>query len=85
MWAGAILLEAGLGVAVIAGSAAAALAGAALMLGFAAALIRAPVMPNGWPSAIAPPNGLRRSGSIPSSSRHGTTWAANASLSSIRS
>jgi hypothetical protein len=41
VWAGAILLEAGLGVAVIAGSAAAALAGAALMLGFAAALIRA--------------------------------------------
>ena len=41
VWAGAVLLEGGLGVAVIAGSDAAALAGAALMLGFAAALTRA--------------------------------------------
>ena len=36
-------------------------------------MIRAPVIPNGWPSAIAPPNGFSFSGSIPSSSRHGTT------------
>ena len=48
-------------------------------------MIRAPVMPNGWPSAIAPPNGLSFSGSMPHSSRHGTTWAANASLSSSTS
>ena len=48
-------------------------------------LMRAPVIPNGWPSAIAPPNGLSFSGSRPSSSRHGTTWAANASLSSTMS
>ena len=48
-------------------------------------MIRAPVMPNGWPRAIAPPNGLSFSGSMPHSSRHGTTWAANASLSSSTS
>ena len=48
-------------------------------------MMRAPVIPNGWPSAIAPPNGLSFSSSMPHSSRHGTTWAANASLSSTTS
>ena len=48
-------------------------------------MIRAPVMPNGWPSAIAPPLMLSLSGSMPSSSRHGSTCAANASLISTRS
>ena len=48
-------------------------------------MMRAPVIPNGWPRAIAPPNGLSFSGSMPHSSRHGTTWAANASLSSTTS
>ena len=44
--------------------------------------IRAPVMPNGWPSAIAPPWGLRRSskGSMPMPRADGITCAANASL-----
>ena len=28
-------------------------------------MIRAPVIPNGWPSAIAPPNGLSFSASMP--------------------
>src|SRR6202045_489269 len=28
-------------------------------------MIRAPVMPNGWPRAIAPPNGLSVSSAIP--------------------
>ena len=45
-------------------------------------MMRAPVIPNGWPRAIAPPNGLSFSWSMPHSSRQGTTWAANASLSS---
>ena len=31
-------------------------------------MMRAPVMPNGWPSAIAPPNGLSLSSSMPRSS-----------------
>ncbi len=48
-------------------------------------MMRAPVIPNGWPSAIAPPNGLSFSGSIPHSCMQGTTWAANASLSSTTS
>ena len=34
-------------------------------------MMRAPVIPNGWPSAIAPPNGLSFSASMPHSSRHG--------------
>ena len=45
---------------------------------------RAPLMPNGWPSAIAPPRGLTR-GSLsarPSSLVHASTWAAKASLNS---
>src|SRR3954451_9335649 len=48
-------------------------------------MIRAPVIPNGCPRAIAPPNGLSLSSSIPSSSLHGTIWAANASLISTMS
>ena len=48
-------------------------------------MIRAPVIPNGWPRAIAPPNGLSFSSGIPSSSRQGTIWAANASLISTMS
>src|SRR5262249_14790584 len=51
------------------------------------AMIRAPVMPYGWPSAIAPPCGLSLSlkGSIPSSRHTGSTCAANASFSSTTS
>ena len=41
--------------------------------------------PSGWPSAIAPPLTLTRSGSSPSSSMHTSDCAANASLSSTRS
>jgi hypothetical protein len=48
-------------------------------------MIRAPVIPNGWPSAMAPPNGLSFSSSIPSSCLQGTIWAAKASLISITS
>jgi HAD superfamily hydrolase (TIGR01509 family) len=46
---------------------------------------RAPVIPKGWPSAIAPPNGLSWSSSSPSSSLQGTICAANASLISTMS
>ncbi len=45
-------------------------------------MIRTPVIPNGWPSAIAPPCGLSLSKSNPISSAIGSTCAANASLSS---
>ena len=48
-------------------------------------MIRAPVIPNGWPRAIAPPKGLSCSSAIPSLRAHGRTWAANASLSSTMS
>ena len=49
--------------------------------------MRAPVMPNGWPKAIAPPLGLMRGSS---SGRfqlrmQARLWAANASFSSITS
>ncbi len=47
--------------------------------------MRAPLHPIGWPRAIAPPLTLSRSGSKPSSRSTASTWAANASLSSIRS
>src|ERR1700685_4060331 len=47
--------------------------------------IRAPVIPNGWPTAIAPPFTLSRDGSMPSSRDDGMTCAANASLISTRS
>src|ERR1700694_439543 len=49
--------------------------------------MRAPVIPNGWPSAIAPPCGLSLSlkGSTPSSRAEGMTWAAKASLISTMS
>ena len=47
--------------------------------------MRAPVMPNGWPSAIAPPLTLSLSSSMPRSRADGTTCAANASLISTRS
>ena len=47
--------------------------------------MRAPVMPNGWPSAIAPPLTLSFSSSIPRSRAEGSTCAANASLISTRS
>src|SRR5437764_1117016 len=49
-------------------------------------MMRAPVMPKGWPRAMAPPLGLSWSSMlIPSSSQTGRTWAANASLSSTMS
>ena len=50
-------------------------------------MIRAPVIPYGWPSAIAPPCGFSFSpnGSTPSSRQTGITCAANASFSSITS
>src|SRR5213593_2881708 len=49
--------------------------------------MRAPVMPKGWPSAIAPPCGLSLSpnGSTPMPRAEGMTWAANASLISTMS
>ena len=48
-------------------------------------MMRAPVWPNGCPSAIAPPCGLSLSenGSTPTFSHTGITCAANASFSSI--
>src|SRR5919106_6983794 len=46
-------------------------------------MMRAPVMPKGWPRAMAPPWGLScRSMSMPVCSHTGSTWAAKASLSS---
>ena len=39
--------------------------------------MRAPVIPNGWPSAIAPPNGFSCSSAIHHSAWHGPTWAAS--------
>ncbi|MCY1230825.1 hypothetical protein D9M72_432540 [compost metagenome] len=47
--------------------------------------MRAPVMPNGCPRAIAPPWTLSREWSMPSSRELATTWTANASFSSTRS
>ena len=49
--------------------------------------MRAPVMPKGWPRAMAPPWGLRRSskGSMPMPRAEGMTWAAKASLISTTS
>ena len=38
-------------------------------------VIRAPVEPNGWPNAIAPPCTLSRSRSMPRSWYDGITWA----------
>ena len=51
------------------------------------ARIRTPVMPNGWPSAIAPPCGfsLSLNGSTPIPLADGMTWAAKASLISTTS
>src|SRR4249920_971470 len=46
---------------------------------------RAPVMPYGWPTAIAPPFTLRRSFGMPRRSAQYSTWTAKASLSSQRS
>ena len=48
-------------------------------------MIRAPVHPIGWPSAIAPPFTLSRSGLNESSLLQAITCAANASFSSIKS
>src|ERR1700747_1196762 len=45
----------------------------------------APVAPNGWPSAMAPPSGLTLLGSKPSVRVEARACAANASLSSIQS
>lgn len=42
----------------------------------------APEPPSGWPTAIAPPSGLRRSGSAPVSASHANGTGANASLTS---
>ncbi len=47
--------------------------------------MRAPEQPSGWPMAIAPPLTFSRCGSSFSSSATATDWAANASLTSIRS
>ncbi len=51
------------------------------------ARMRAPVAPTGWPREMPDPLGLSRSsvGSTFHSRRQASTWAANASLSSIRS
>ena len=48
-------------------------------------MIRAPVMPNGWPRAIAPPCAFIFSSGISHFSMIGMTWAAKASFSSTRS
>ena len=48
-------------------------------------MIRAPVMPNGWPRAMAPPWTFSLSIGMPSSLADGMTWAAKASLISTRS
>ena len=48
-------------------------------------MMRAPVMPNGWPSAIAPPWTLSFSHGMPRCFADGITCAANASLISTRS
>src|SRR5699024_4182497 len=48
-------------------------------------VMRAPVEPQGWPSAIAPPWTLSLSWSMPRSSADGMTCAAKASFSSTRS
>ena len=45
-------------------------------------MIRAPVMPKGWPRAIAPPCGFIFSSGMSHSSMIGITWAAKASFSS---
>ena len=45
-------------------------------------MIRTPVMPNGWPRAIAPPCGFIFSSGMLHSAMIGITWAANASFSS---
>ena len=46
---------------------------------------RAPLMPSGWPRAIAPPLTFTRSGSMPSSRTTASDCDANASFSSTRS
>ena len=46
---------------------------------------RAPLIPSGWPIAMAPPLTLTRSGSSPSSRTTARDWEANASFSSTRS
>ena len=48
-------------------------------------VMRAPVAPSGWPSAIAPPSMLTVSGSRPRSWMHARAWLANASFSSTTS
>ena len=48
-------------------------------------MMRAPVIPNGWPRAIAPPCGFSFSSGMSHSSMIGITWAANASFSSTTS
>ena len=48
-------------------------------------MMRAPVMPNGWPSAIAPPLHVELVAGMPSCLADGITCAANASLISTRS
>ena len=48
-------------------------------------MIRAPVIPKGWPRAIAPPCVLSFSSAMSHSSMIGITWAAKASLSSTTS
>ena len=48
-------------------------------------MMRAPVIPNGWPSAIAPPCGFSFSSGMSHSLMIGITCAANASFSSTTS
>ena len=48
-------------------------------------VMRAPVAPSGWPSAMAPPSRLTLAGSSPSSRMQASAWAAKASLSSTTS
>ena len=49
--------------------------------------MRAPVMPSGWPSAMAPPLGFTRgsSSAMPNRRRVARPWEAKASFNSIRS
>jgi uncharacterized membrane protein len=53
-----------------------------LSSGISVAICLAPVHPNGWPNAMAPPFGLTLAGSSPSTYAQYTAWLANASFSS---
>src|SRR5207247_3729341 len=49
------------------------------------AVMRTPLAPRGWPSAMAPPLGFTRAGSSSRSRTQAMTWEANASFNSMRS